>query len=243
MGQERWKDVRDEIASRIAQGELPSGQRLPIEPDLCREFGVGRHSVRRAIRELALEGKVKVVQGNGTFIRNAPTLNYQIGRRTRFRENLRAQGLTPSGEHLSHDVRPAPDHVAAALGTLPGTPVWRLVRRGLADGVPISLTIGWHCAGAFPDLGPRRAEGVSVSDIYRAQGIADYLRQRTTIFARRAAPEEAALLDQHPESPVLVVTKTDVARDGRAIGFSEAVWASDRVRFTLDTEDKDPTDV
>lgn len=243
MGQERWKTIRDDIASRIANGDLAPGARLPIEHDLRRTFGVGRHTVRRAIRELALEGKVRVIQGNGTFIRNAPTLDYRIGRRTRFRDNLVAQGVAPSGEHLSHEVRPAPDPVAAALGVGPGRPVWRLVRRGLADGVPVSLGIGWYDAGAFPDLGPLRAAGVSVSDIYRAHGIPDYRRQRTTIFTRRAEPEEAALLDQHAESPVLVVTKTDVTAEGRVIGHSEALWAGDRVRFTLDTDEKEPSDV
>ncbi|NNU80358.1 phosphonate metabolism transcriptional regulator PhnF [Halovulum dunhuangense] len=243
MGRESWRDIRDDIAGRIARGELKPGSRLPIEPELAREFGVGRHSVRRAIRELALEGKLKVVQGNGTFIQNAPLIEYHIGRRTRFRKNLREQGVTPSGEHIANDIRPAPDAISAILGIETEAPVHRLVRRGLADGVPISLGIGWFPVARFPDLGARRAAGESVSDIYRDHGIADYFRRRTTIFTRRPEPEEAALLSQHPESPVLVVTKADVTADGTVIGYSEAVWAGDRVKFTLDTEEEDRNDV
>ncbi len=39
----------------------------------------------------------------------------------------------------------------------------------------------------------------------------------------------------------MVLTKTDVTADGRAIGYSEAVWAGDRVQFSFDTlDDPDP---
>ncbi|MFD1911248.1 phosphonate metabolism transcriptional regulator PhnF [Halodurantibacterium flavum] len=239
MGRESWKEVRDSLAARIERGELLPGAQLPVEPALCAEFGVGRHSLRRAIRELALEGKLRVVQGAGTFIQNAPLITYHIGRRTRFRQNLRDQGVTPSGEHLAHEILPAPAHVAEELRVDPGAALHRVIRRGLADGVPISLGIGWHRVDRFPDLGERRAAGVSVSDIYRDHGIPDYFRKRTTIFTRRPTPEEAALLSQHGESPVLVVTKVDVAPDDHVIGFSEAVWAGDRVKFSLDQGGRD----
>lgn len=131
----------------------------------------------------------------------------------------------PSGEHIAHDVRPAPEPVAREMGLEPNPPVHHLVRRGFADEVPISLGIGWHPAALFPDLGDLRASGKSVTDIYQDHGVADYFRKRTTIFTRRPEPEEAALLNQHMDSPVLVVTKADVTRDGRVIGYSEAVWA------------------
>jgi GntR family phosphonate transport system transcriptional regulator len=236
VGRERWKDVKEAIAGRISAGELQAGTRLPIETDLCREYGVGRHSLRLAIRALALEGRLKVVQGNGTFIRDAPRITYRIGRRTRFRRNLLEQGLTPSGEHILNELRRAPGYVARELGLAPDAIVHRVLRRGLADGVPISLGIAWHPADLFPDLGERRAAGVSVTEIYRDHGIDDYFRKRTTIFTRCAEPEESALLDQHPESPVLVVSKADVARDGRVIGYAQSVWAGARVSFTLEGE-------
>lgn len=243
MGRESWRQIRDDIAGRIARGELQPGSRLPVEPELCREFGVGRHSVRRAIHALALEGKLRVVQGNGTFIQNAPLIEYHIGRRTRFRQNLMRQGLMPSGEHISNDIQPLPAAVAEAMELEPATPAHRLMRRGLADGAPISLGVSWHPVLPFPDLGVRRATGESVSDIYRDHGITDYFRKRTTIYTRRPETEEATLLGQHPESPVLVVTKADVTATEEVIGYSETVWAGDRVKFTLDTEEEDRNDV
>ncbi len=238
MGRDNWKIIRDKISAKISAGELEPGAQLPTESQLCQSFATGRHSVRRAVAALAVEGKLRVEQGRGTFVQAAPLISYQIGRRTRFRQNLLEQGIAPAGEQLADAVVPASARVAAELGLVEGSPVHRLLRRGLADGVPISIGLSWHCATRFPDLAVQRAGGASVTDIYRSHGIADYFRKRTTIFARRPDDEEARLLMQHPDQPVLVLQKTDVDAAGRPLGYSEAVWAADRVQFSFDSQDE-----
>ena len=238
MGRDNWKIIRDKISAKISAGELEPGAQLPTESQLCQSFATGRHSVRREVAALAVEGKLRVEQGRGTFVQAAPLISYQIGRRTRFRQNLLEQGIAPAGEQLADAVVPASARVAAELGLVEGSPVHRLLRRGLADGVPISIGLSWHCATRFPDLAVQRAGGASVTDIYRSHGIADYFRKRTTIFARRPDDEEARLLMQHPDQPVLVLQKTDVDAAGRPLGYSEAVWAADRVQFSFDSQDE-----
>jgi len=237
MGRDNWKIIRDRISADISAGDLAPGAQLPTESQLCQTFQAGRHSVRRAVAALAVEGKLRVEQGRGTFVQAAPLISYHIGRRTRFRQNLLEQGIAPAGEQLADDILPAPARVAAALGLAEGSPVHRLLRRGLADGVPINIGLSWHCATRFPDLGLRRAGGESVTDIYRSHGIADYFRKRTTVFARRPDADEAGLLMQHPDQPVMVLQKTDVDAAGRPIGYSEAVWAADRVQFYFDSQE------
>ena len=238
MGRDNWKIIRDKISAKISAGELEPGAQLPTESQLCQSFATGRHSVRRAVAALAVEGKLRVEQGRGTFVQAAPLISYHIGRRTRFRQNLLEQGIAPAGEQLADAVVPASARVASELGLVEGSPVHRLLRRGLADGVPISIGLSWHCATRFPDLAVQRAGGASVTDIYRSHGIADYFRKRTTIFARRPDDEEARLLMQHPDQPVLVLQKTDVDAAGRPLGYSEAVWAADRVQFSFDSQDE-----
>lgn len=52
----------------ILSGRLAMGQRL-VEADLTREFGVGRSSVREAIRHLSSEGLVEIVPHRGAMVR------------------------------------------------------------------------------------------------------------------------------------------------------------------------------
>lgn len=243
MGRENWKMIRDRISADISAGHLAPGVQLPTESQLCQTFQSGRHSVRRAVAALAIEGKLRVEQGRGTFVQAAPLIKYHIGRRTRFRQNLLEQGISPAGEQLADSVVPASAAVAAALGLAEGSAVHRLLRRGLADGVPISLGLSYHCAMRFADLPLRRSAGESVTSIYRSHGIHDYFRKCTTVFARRPDPHEAELLMQHPDQPVIVLQKTDVDAAGHPIGYSEAVWAGDRVQFSFDSLEEGAADV
>jgi GntR family transcriptional regulator, phosphonate transport system regulatory protein len=239
MGRDNWKIIRDRISADITAGQLLPDAQLPTESQLCQTFQAGRHSVRRAVAALAVEGKLRVEQGRGTFVQAAPLISYHIGRRTRFRQNLLEQGIAPAGEQLADDILPAPARVAAELGLAEGSRVHRLLRRGLADGVPISIGLSWHCATRFPDMAARRAASESVTDIYRSHGITDYFRKRTIVFARRPDADEADLLMQHPDQPVMVLQKTDVDAAGQPIGYSEAIWAANRVQFSFEGQEGD----
>ncbi|MEU4670683.1 FadR/GntR family transcriptional regulator [Amycolatopsis sp. NPDC023774] len=61
--------VIDQLRDAIAQGEWPIGQRIPTEPELVAQLGVGRNTVREAVRALAHTGILEVRQGDGTYVR------------------------------------------------------------------------------------------------------------------------------------------------------------------------------
>lgn len=229
-----WETTRDRISAEIAAGLLAPDARLPSEPELCLLYNTRRHSLRRALAALVAEGKLRIEHGRGTFVERAPLINYVIGPRTRFHENLLAQGLTGSGQTISEVRIPASTRVAAALGLPVGALVFAICRRGFANDLPISLGWSYHDAERFPDMADQRRAGISVTETYRKYGIADYRRQSTTIFTRLANEHEASLLMLRPGQSVLIVQKIDVDMNGAAIGFSEAAWAGDRVQFTFE---------
>jgi GntR family transcriptional repressor for pyruvate dehydrogenase complex len=66
--------ILDEIARLITEGILKPGDRLPSESELAERFGVGRSSLREAMRALQLLGIVEVIQGKGTFLRQTHML-------------------------------------------------------------------------------------------------------------------------------------------------------------------------
>ncbi len=62
--------LADELRRRIVEGDLGPGDRLPAEVELTEAFGVGRSTVREALRVLASEDLVRTTRGvtGGTFV-------------------------------------------------------------------------------------------------------------------------------------------------------------------------------
>ncbi|WP_445170230.1 FadR/GntR family transcriptional regulator [Mycolicibacterium sp. Dal123E01] len=56
------------LLSRIHDGEWPLGHKLPGETTLAAQLGVGRSTLREAIRELAGKGVLDSRQGAGVFV-------------------------------------------------------------------------------------------------------------------------------------------------------------------------------
>lgn len=233
MQRDKWRDIRAEIKQDIVEGVLKPGTKLPTEPELIATYGAGRHTVRRAVAELAREGFLSVEQGRGTFVQPYTLLEYTIGKRTRLRKNLGEQGVAVSGESLGAERCSASERVAGHLKIDVGAPVIATSRMTRADGVPVSFGTIYHDAARFPEFPERRQKLGSVSAVYRSYGIDDYLRGSTQIHARPARETEAQQLRQHPDMPVIVVRAVDTLPDGTPISFSQVIWSSARVKFTI----------
>jgi GntR family transcriptional regulator, transcriptional repressor for pyruvate dehydrogenase complex len=60
--------VIERVRELVAKGTYRVGDRLPSEAELCTLFGVGRSTIREAMRVLASRGVVDVRHGEGTFV-------------------------------------------------------------------------------------------------------------------------------------------------------------------------------
>lgn len=66
-----YEKVISLIKKDISQGKYKAGEKIPSEPELMKLYGVGRSSIREAIKTMAISGILKVQQGSGTFINNS----------------------------------------------------------------------------------------------------------------------------------------------------------------------------
>lgn len=61
--------VIEQLRTSVSSGEWPVGKRIPNETVLVESLGVGRNTVREAVRALAHAGILDVRQGDGTYVR------------------------------------------------------------------------------------------------------------------------------------------------------------------------------
>ncbi|MBB5920586.1 DNA-binding FadR family transcriptional regulator [Actinoalloteichus hoggarensis] len=72
--------VIEQLRLLVTSGEWPVGSRIPAEPELVDALGVGRNTVREAVRALAHAGLLEVRQGDGTFVRATSELSGAVRR-------------------------------------------------------------------------------------------------------------------------------------------------------------------
>jgi DNA-binding FadR family transcriptional regulator len=66
-----YQDVIDQIESSIKRGDFKIGERLPIEKELQKAFGVSRTPVREALRALEKKGFIEIRKGakGGSYVK------------------------------------------------------------------------------------------------------------------------------------------------------------------------------
>jgi DNA-binding FadR family transcriptional regulator len=62
--------VVEQLREQLTDGEWSVGDRIPTEHVLADQLGVGRNTVREAVRVLVHAGLLESRQGNGTFVRS-----------------------------------------------------------------------------------------------------------------------------------------------------------------------------
>src|ERR1700693_3227398 len=69
----RYEQVADQIRKLVSDGTLKPGDLLPPERELAAKLGVGRSSIRDAVRTLEVMGILEARQGHGTVVRDLST--------------------------------------------------------------------------------------------------------------------------------------------------------------------------
>jgi GntR family phosphonate transport system transcriptional regulator len=229
-----WKRIADDLCLLLENGKMCEGDSLPPASELAARYGVHRHTVRQAYLHLQELGLVRTEQGRGTFFQGAQ-LVYPLGRRVRFRENLRRQTLDPKSRIISCEKIAAPANIAGRLGLKTGEPIWRAILLNLTGTKPLSIGRHHVALQRAPNLEEDLAEAEgSFTAAFTASGICDYERHSTTISARQASEEESQWLKITPKAPVLVTKGLDCDGKGKPLQVTEAIFRADKMELLVE---------
>lgn len=67
--------TEEALMNYILQESIKIGQKIPNEFELAEKFGVGRSTIREAVKSLASKGILEVKRGSGTYVISTNTLN------------------------------------------------------------------------------------------------------------------------------------------------------------------------
>ena len=135
-----WRQVRDDLLARLGAGQFADA--FPGEFDLCDEYGVSRHTVRAALRELRAQGLVRAARGQQPRAGSDTGIEQPLGALYSLFASVEAAGLTQRSVVRVLDLR-ADAHVALRLGLEESTPLLYLERVRLAQEEPLAYDKVW----------------------------------------------------------------------------------------------------
>lgn len=129
--------LRDQLASRIANGEWSPGDTIPSENRLAEEYGVALATMRMGLKQLVDEGLLERRRGTGTFVKQ-PAFRADLFRFFHVHDVEDPDGpVIPESRILSREEVDLPPEVKQAFGDDAGARCLKLERVRLWAGDPL----------------------------------------------------------------------------------------------------------
>jgi GntR family transcriptional regulator len=208
---------------------MEPGSPVPPERELAQRYGTSRTTVRQALAELVVEGRLRRMQGKGTFVAKPKVA--QLLELASYTQGMRAHGLHPQTRILDTSYVPADDQLAGLLGIRPGSRVLRIHRLRLADGEPMSTDVSHLAARRFPGLRRNLDRYASLYEaLATAYGI-ELAEAVETIETVLADPKEARLLGVDVGLPLLLLSRQAFDISGTPVEWAQSRYRGDRYKL------------
>lgn len=226
-----YAQVEQNMRQLIATGEWSPGHRVPSEKELEGIYGVSRITIRRALNDLAAEGKLIREPGRGTFVRQ-PTLIAEPKRVTSFTEEMVRLGFTARARVL-HIGLEYPDSVTAGRLRQPEEEMVVIVHRlRLVDDEPFGIQRARLAARRFPGLERADLNDRSLYAHLRAVYGVTPTEAEETFRVGQSDRNQAMLLQAAPGACAFLVDRLTFDEEG-PFEYTESIMRGDRYRVHL----------
>jgi DNA-binding GntR family transcriptional regulator len=251
-----YRQIADDLRSRIEAGELEPGSQLPTENDLQEHYGASRNTVRDAIKWLITGVLVETRPGQGTFVTERPTPfvttltgHPEGGDEDVYLAEVVAYSRTPEVSKLKVEIQQADRGIANALHIAEGVDVVSRHQQRFIDGTPWSLQTSFYPMSLVDSGAARLIQSSSIKG-----GAVAYLAQECGI---KQVGYRDSIAVRPPDETEIGFFK--IPGDGRVsvfelfrIGFNEmgervrltiTVYPTDRNRFVINVGNTPPPNV
>ena len=232
----RYILMAQRLIDEITTGQYPIGGFLPTEATLCTQYGVSRHTVREAIREVQALGLVVRQQGVGTKV-IAQTPSPERSHMLASVEDLLAFAEGTRLVDVVSEEIVADTTLAASGGFQPGQKLLRLEALRIPGKPQDTKPFAWTevfvidaYAGIREQVGQQDgAVGWLIEQRYNVR-IAEIQQEVNAI----ALDEELSRrLDAEPGCPSLKIERRYIGEDGKVFEYAVSIQPADRFSFSM----------
>ncbi|MFC5180141.1 GntR family transcriptional regulator [Actinomadura harenae] len=252
MAGARYRDIADDLARRIEEGEFAAGERLPTEEQLMVDYdNASRNTIREAVKLLKTRGLVETTQGRGTFVLEG-TVPFAVtvagilelpsggpgGEGAAYRFDAQLQGREFENKDPKVEIQRSNPEVARALALKEGTRVVLRHQERFIEGRPWSLQTTYYPMDYVSQGADRLLDDEDIE-----QGVVAYLNEvlsveqvayRDRITARTPDTNETNFFTLRDAGSVVIVhDRIGYDREKKPIRFTRTVYPADRNQLDL----------
>jgi GntR family transcriptional regulator len=224
--------IQRALVEKIHSGELREGDLLTSEWQLARAYHVSRVTAREALHGLKTSGYASSLRGRGTFV-TKPKREKPLTQLRGFTEEITQRGMVATSRLLEQRVIDADVELAESLEVQVGTPVMKLRRLRLADGIPMAVEKTYVSLSHFSGI-----EQINFGEQSLYQTLRDQFRVHVawaaeTIEIVPASREESRLLKIPAKTGVLSISRNTITEDRVPIEVTVSRYRADRYRALI----------
>lgn len=230
-----YDQIRIMIIKMIENGEFREGEKVPSELELGELFGASRITIRRAVKELADEGILRIVRGKGTFVEKAKRpvriLNLEEG----FTDGLQIGNHQVTKVILEKKIITANKSLAKLFGQEGAMEVLKLVRIIREGDRPISVDYAFLPTSIYPDIENLVADNVSTFRLINQHFGIKFKKAKKEVEIVHPNDEVARHMNVSPLDQVVQIRKI-IWDESRPVHFSQYYLRTDGIKLSIDID-------
>lgn len=220
------------LKTQIENGSFDVGDKLPSEMELRKHYNASRVTVRQALKMLKDEGMIQTRRGVGSFVNKIPEplihnfslpINYQDNFNKMFERIIIKCVLVPGDKTI-----------ASLLEIDPSTDLVFLERFFVKDGKRIAYNCSWLDSKKYSGLINEKFIDNRLSVTLAKKYQVKYSRAKNIVNAILLNDDLLNVFDIDYLTPGIVVKSLSLSVDNVPIDYSQTVWLSSSVKFSID---------
>ncbi len=228
-----YYQLKEILLDRIRNREIKEGSLLPTEEELCREFGVSRGTVRKAIAELKSEGYVISEQGKGVFIVK-PKFEQSLLRFYSIGREMQNRNLAFYTKVITKEITKATKGIHEALNISEDENLNKIVRVRYLDNDPVIIESIFIPVKICPNLLEEDLENIPLYDILEDKYKLGILKVNETLEPVILRKEESKILRSKVGLPAFLIERITYLIDESPIEVRKSIIRGDRFKFTTE---------
>jgi GntR family transcriptional regulator len=219
--------IAEDIKYKIKSGDLNSGDYLPSEASLCKEYDTSRMTVRKGLSILSNEGYIYSVPGKGYFVKKPESNKYTV----HYNEMDNLINNVDNAKLLSVDIINPDEELANKLQISENKKIIKIRRLFYTDSQPIAYDTKYFMYEKGIPIVENEIEQATFPEMM-SKNISPYeLKKEIMIYAVVPGDKTKKLLKMYNELALLVVEQKVCDDRGRPMGLGKTYFRSDYIKL------------